>query len=338
MLDGETQDSGFADIDTVLEERRSRREAPAEPVEDTTEAPVEAAAEEEIDSGPQPEETADEEPEEANLDGEDDQEQPEPEEVIEAPEFWDKSGKEMFAKLSPEAKKQVAEYEKQRTAAVARAMNEAAQVRKAAQAKQEQLDSRIGQLEAFVSEADKELEFYNGIDFAAEFAAARTQEEIDNVRQHQVRFASLIAQKTKAEKAREEATQQQYREFVTAERETLAKLNPELDVSKKEGQQRVREVYNFLVQEGMDAETLNWVPAVGLNLAYDAMRYRASKARLAESVKSPSQKPPSGPSTAPAGASQGSPSNKRLGQLQAKKALSTEEFLEMRRLTRKKRK
>lgn len=337
MADG--QDTAqFADMDTVLSERRAKREAPAGPVEDTDDGAEIAAVEDEIESAPQAEETAEEEPAEANLTGEDDQEQPEPEEVIEAPEFWDKSGKEMFAKLSTEARKAVAAYEKQRTAAVARAMNEAAQVRKAAEAKQTQFERRIEELGEFVSQTEAELKQYEEIDWALEYAQARDQTEIDNVRAHQAHFASLKAARDKASKAQEQATQAQYHQFVTTEREVLARINPELDLKKPEGRERVGKVYKFLADEGMDPDTLNWIPAVGINLAYDAMRYRASKAKLQAAVK-PSQKPPAGPSSAPAGAAEsGSPSNKRLSQLQGKRSLSTNEYLEQRKLQRAKRK
>lgn len=344
MADGEQ----YASIEAVLEERRTRQEAePASPpaeepeTEQETET-VEAAPEgapvaEEPESVTQTDEVVDGEPEAANPESEE-PEQPEPEEVIAAPDFWDTEGKAEFAKLPKEAQKAVATYEKQRTAAVARKMNEVSQVTKAAQAKQEQLDARMRSVENFVSEADRAIAEYEGIDWQMEIAEATTPEDRERVLWHQARYNSLKQAKADAEKSLDEAQATEHREFIEREAGNLARINPQLDVKTPEGAKRVAQVYAFLAKvPGMDENTLNWMPGAAVDLAHDAMRWRMqqAKAKAAASSKPAPQKPPAGPTTAPVTSPSGTSSNSRLAQLEKKETLSESEFLEKQRLKRK---
>ena len=117
-------------VDSWVSERRERRAA-AEPAraengkfvsKNPEAAPVEEAPEAtQSEADPQAADEVQAEPETANPTDEQ-ASPPEPETAIEAPQFWDAEGKEAFSKLSPASQKEVAAYEKQRTLAVAKAM------------------------------------------------------------------------------------------------------------------------------------------------------------------------------------------------------------------------
>ena len=155
MADGENQNQTYSSIAEAAEGLRKNREAAAkapapkaevapEPeIEDKAPAPVDAPQTEEIEVADPAAETLDGEPDEANSDG-DDGDEGEPEvPAIAPPQFWDAKQKELFAKLPKEAQETVLSLEKQRDAFVSRKANEAAQVARAAQAKQEQLSQHI---------------------------------------------------------------------------------------------------------------------------------------------------------------------------------------------------
>lgn len=332
MADGETAQT--ATLETVLEERRARREAQQQQTE-AVESVDDAPAEEESETVTQTDEVADGEAAEPNPEGEEQEPAEPPKAAIPPPDFWDESGKEAFAKLSPEAQQAVTQYEKQRTAAVARKMNEAAQIQKAAQAKQQQLTQIMESVSGFVSEVDRALLDYQNIDWQVEIAEATTPEAREELVWHQARYNALVLAKQQAEEARTQAEIQEHQDFIQREAQFLGKINPSLNVKTKEGAERVDQVYKFLKSTGLDDNTLNWMPAIALDLAHDAMRWRMQQAKAKSAAKPPPQKPPAGPTAAPVSSQQGSPRNQRLSQLESKKTLSTEEFVEMQRLRRK---
>jgi len=340
MADGENQT--FASVDAFMESRREKKEAapvakapePAPEPEDTTPAPVEVQQDDEIEAADPAAETLEEEPDEANLDS-DDGETSEPDApAIAPPQFWDAKQKELFAKLPKEAQETVLALEKQRDAFVSRKANEAAQVARAAQAKQEQLTQHIEKLSGFVSEVETELTEYGKIDWANEIAEATTQKELIDIQWHQARFEALKQQRQQAERAQAEAQSTELREFHQEQRLKLKQIAADLDPDKPEGIQKVHIVSRFLEANGIDAQTQAWMPAEGIALAYDALRWRQHVAKQAQPAAQ-TPKPPAGPTVRPASSASGSSSNQRLQQLTNKKSLSQDEFVELSKLKRK---
>lgn len=340
MADGENQT--FPSVDAFMEARREKKEAAAEPKADTpapqpeedTPAPADAPQEDEIEAADPAAKTLEEEPDEANLEG-DDGEEGEPKPAFDPPQFWDAEEKAAFAKLPKEAQQAVLKLEQQRNAFVSRKVNEATQVAKAAQAKQQQLTQHIEKLSGFVSEVDTELAEYGKIDWAQEIAEATTADEIKNVQWHQARFEKLKQQRAEAEKAQAQAQQAELVEFHTEQRAKLKQISPELDPDTKEGLQRVTYLSKFLEANGIDVATQTWMPAEGMALAYDAMRFRLLQQQNGKQTPQPTPKPPAGPTVRPASSPSGSSVTQRLQQLQNKKTLSQEEFIEKRKLERK---
>jgi hypothetical protein len=339
MADGENQT--FASVDAFMEARREKKEAapvakapePA-PEPENTPAPVEVQQDDEIEVADPAAETLEQEPDEANLEGDegDDSEPAEP--AIAPPQFWDAKGKELFAKLPREAQETVLAIEKQRDAFVSRKANEAAQVARAAQAKQEQLSQHIEKLSGFVSEVDTELTEYGKIDWANEIAEATTQRELADIQWHQARFEALKQQRQQAERAQAEAQSTELREFHQEQRLKLKQIAADLDPDKPEGIQKVQLVSRFLEANGIDGQTQAWMPAEGIALAYDALRWRQHVAKQAQPAAQ-TPKPPAGPTVRPASSASGSSANQRLQQLSNKKTLSQDEFIELGRLKRK---
>ena len=339
MADTETQT--FSSVDAFMEARREQKEAApvakAEPAPEREEI-IPASQDDEIEVALPATETLEEEPEEANLEGDEGGDGEPAEPAIAPPQFWDTEGKEAFAKLSREAQSAVLKYEQQRSAAVARKFNEVSQVARAAEAKQQQLSQHIEKLGSFVSEVETELVEYGRIDWALEIAEATTQEELQNVQWHQARAEKLKQQRQEAERAQENARSTELQEFHRAQVAKLQRIAPDLDPTKPEGSQRVRQLSRFLEANGIDAETQAWMPAEGMALAYDAARYRQMMAGKSASPAAQPPKPPAGPTSRPASSASGSSTTQRLSQLQNKKTLSQDEFIEKQKLTRKLRK
>lgn len=344
----EVAEKPFVSTTEYLEEKRSAREAApkpklvepaqAEEIDDEAapemdDAPVETESEPDTQSG----DDTGEELEEANLEGDEQEQATEPETAIQAPDFWDAEGKDAFAKLPPEAQKAILPYEQQRTAAVARKLNEFAEVGKQYQAKREQLDTKITELSQFVSETDKELTEYEGIDWQLEIAEATTQEQLQFVMREQARFEALKQAKTTAAKAEEEARALDLREHHETVKMQLKALAPHLDFDTKEGVQRIQVIDRYLEGQGIDNATRAWMPAQAMVIADKAFQYDLQqwKAKKSAQPKPVTQKPAAGPSVKPASTGASAPVSQRLAALDAKKELSQAEYLERRRLVKR---
>jgi len=288
---------------------------------------------EESEADAQLAEDVESEPLEANADG-DEAEPPEPvEPAIEPPQFWDAEGKERFAKLSPASQREVLEYEKQRTAAVAKAMQKSAETAKAAEAKLKQLQEVADQIgENYVEPRAKHMQAWDqwlGSNAAAQLARenpAAYAAEIARYDREKRDYDKVIADKKAADAA-------VFAEHVTEQRRLLAEVAPEL-ADPKEGPARMRETLTYLTQQGMDAESLRWITAKEAAIAHKAMLYDRAQAKAKEAPK-PKPKP-AGPNAAPAGQGvRASSSEARLKALNSKHSLTVEEAIELRRLKRK---
>jgi len=326
-------DSAPLSIEQAVKRHQELRAA-AVPTKQPAETEADAApveAEPEIEAAPQAVDDAQEEPTEANLEGEQqDEAEPAPP-AIEPPEFWDTEGKEHFAKLPPSAQQAVLEYEKQRTKAVAKAMQEAATVRKTSEAKLKQLDQVIDTISAQVA------------DEAAYFD--QWEEWLDSPQAQQLRSADLNAynaeiaryQAEKLEYTRKQdklsqAERLKFEQFATEQAELLKTVAPEL-VDPKEGRQRWADMTTHLHKLGVPNEQIRTISALEASIAYKAMLWDRAQAKAKETPK-PKPKP-AGPSVSPAGQGrQGSTSDARIKQLNSKHSLTIDEAMELRRLKR----
>ena len=306
---------------------QSRNPQPApEETEDGEEAPDDTEFEPDAQSG----EEVEGESYEANADDEH-VDPPEPVTVIEAPQFWDAEGKEAFAKLSPAAKSEVARYEKQRSLAVAKAMQKSAETTRAAEAKLMQLRETSDRIGEYVDAGDERMQQWEdwftseGTNLAQNDPGAYVAEEARykaEKREHE----QLKANRADADRI----TFQSHRE---EQSRLLAEVAPEL-VDPKEGPKRMAETVSFLQELGFDNERIRWISATEASLAHKAMMWDRAQARAQQAPK-PKPKP-SGPNAAPAGQGQrASSSEAQLKALQGKQNLSQDEFLQLRRLQRK---
>lgn len=308
------------------QELRASAREPGQPAETEADAaPVEA--EPEIEAAPQAVDDAQEEPSEANLEGEQqDEAEPAPP-AIEPPEFWDTEGKEHFAKLPPSAQQAVVEYEKQRTKAVAKAMQEAATVRKTSEAKLKQLDQVIETVgvqvqaeEAYFEEWDRWLDSDKAAQLKAEDPGAYNAEI--------ARYQAERLEYDRKQKKLFEAEQVKFEQFKAQQAELMPKVAPELM-----DKQRWADTMTYLYERGVPPEQIRIVSALEASIAHKAMLWDRAQAKAKET---PKPKPrPAGPSVSPAGQGrQGSTSEARIKSLNSKHSLTIEEAMELRRLKR----
>ena len=178
-----------------------------------------------------------------------------------------------------------------------------------------------------------------------DWVAAAQQLSPQEYQQHKAAHESLKAQLTEAKHKQSEAEVAEHREFVSERTSQLTEMAAESPIAKalvdpKEGISRQKEVFQYMQKNGMTHETLMWVPAEGLTMAYKAMMYDKGTQKAKELPKksaTPKAPAPKVVKSTPT-ASQGSSTSKRLKQLQGKSELSAGEFKELQRLKRSTRK
>ena len=301
--------------------RERAKPAPAEPeqveeiTEDTTETAADDAGEvedaENTEAAPQADEGAEDEPTEANVEGDEEREEAEPAApAIEPPKFWDAEGKESFAKLAPEAQRQVLKYEEQRTKAVAKAMQESAEVRKSFEAKQQQLLETASRIEEQYVDPGlarmKEWDAWLASDEADELAQTNPAEylRLQNLHRREKReLDEAVAAKTTAERTA-------FAEFVAEQAKLIPELIPEL-ADEKEGPKRKSELFAYLRDEhGFPPDRLAGLSAKEAQIAWKAKQFDSVKdfaetkrkadlydksMKLAAKAPAPKPKPQAGP-------------------------------------------
>ena len=346
------QEQTFDTVQDWVDHRAAEREQSeqTQEVETETEEVTEEPETEEIEAEAE-EATADEEiseddpSEEEDLEAsaEDSDEVDEPEEAeetpappaVEPPQHLKGEEREQFTSLTPEAQAIVTRLAKNGEAVVTKKSQELAQTR-------QQLEQRMDSLGDFVSEKEAQLKYYNDVDWVAAAQQLSPQE----YQQHKAAHESLKAQVTEAKQIQQRQEVEDHKAFVserTAKMNELAESNPIAKAlsDSKEGVQRQKEVFAYMHENGMERDTLMWIPAEGLTMAYKAMMYDRSqkKAKELPTKQRATPKPPA-PKTvkSTSAASQGSSASKRMKQLESKSELSAGEFKELQRLRRSKRK
>lgn len=344
------QEQSFDSVSDWVEARREAREQAAEVQEVETKEEVEtepkteeieaeaeeALAEEEISEA----DPAEEEDLEASEQDSDEVDEPaEAEETpaapaVEPPQHLKGNERDAFAKLPAEAQAMVARLAKDGEGLVTKKSQELSYTR-------QQLEQRLEGLSEFISEKEAAVQYYENVDWVAAAQQLSPQE----YQQHKAAHESLKAQLTEAKHKQSEAEVAEHREFVSERTSQLTEMAAESPIAKalvdpKEGISRQKEVFQYMQKNGMTHETLMWVPAEGLTMAYKAMMYDkgTQKAKeLPQKGATPKAPAPKVVRSTPT-ASQGSSTSKRLKQLQGKSELSAGEFKELQRLKRSKRK
>ena len=247
---------------------------------------------EELDEADPAESDAEDDPEKEDDEG-GVEESDEPEMVIEAPQFWDADGKEVFAKLEETLKaapkelrpivadlaEQVNKNEKQRNITLSRKLEETATVRKVAEQAAEKLDG-------FISETDKALEYYEGIDWVTE--AQKTDPAL--YAQHRAKFEALKDAKAKAITAKQETEKVEFQQFAQQRYAELKERAPEF-LDPKTGPDLDKKVTSYLVSTGYTPDMLMGASASDLIVARKAMLWDQAEA---EAKKAPKPKPVAG--------------------------------------------
>jgi hypothetical protein len=338
----------------VAAPRKAKAPAPeseAEITEDTSETDAADDAGEvedtaDTESTPQVDEGAEDEPLEANVEGDEegDTDEPAPP-AIDPPKFWDAEGKESFAKLAPEAQRQVLKYEEQRTKAVAKAMQESAEMRKSFEAKQQQLLATASRIEEQYVDPGRALmrdwDAYWASPDAEQLAETNPAEYLKLQNRHRREVQELqeaVAAKTMAERAA-------FSEFVAEQARLLPELIPDL-ADEKEGPKRKSELFAYLRDDyGFEPDRLSGLSAKEAQIAWKAKQFDSVKdfaeikrkadlydksMRLAQKAPAPKPKLQAGPSAPATGQGQRlSSSEARFKTLNSKPSISSAEHTEL---------
>ena len=346
------QEQTFDTVSDWVESRREAREQAVETqeveteAEEVTEEPETEEIEAEAEEATADEEISEDDPSEeedleASAEDSDEVDEPEAAEetpaspAVEPPQHLKGEEREQFTSLTPEAQAIVTRLAKNGEAVVTKKSQELAQTR-------QQLEQRMDSLGDFVSEKEAQLQEYEQVDW---IAAAR-QLSAEDFNAHKAQHESLKRDLKEAKQIQQRQEVEDHKAFIserTAKMSELAESNPIAKAlsDSKEGVQRQKEVFAYMHENGMERDTLMWIPAEGLTMAYKAMMYDRSqkKAKELPTKQRTTPKPPA-PKTvkSTSAASQGSSTSKRMKQLEGKSELSAGEFKELQRLRRSKRK
>lgn len=332
---------------------------PEEITDETTETDAaddagEVVDAEDTEAATQADEGVEDEPTEANVEGDEDGEQAEPATpAIEPPKFWDAEGKESFAKLAPEAQRQVLKYEEQRTKAVAKAMQETAETRKSYEGKRQHLLDESDRIqEQFIDPVLPVLKEWD--DWFAGPGRELKQTNLIAFLEQKAIYDDIKEDHDKAIAAKRKAFNTALADFVHEQAALIPQLVPEL-ADEKEGLKRKTELFVYLRDEhGFEPDRLAGITAKEVQIAWkakqfdsvkdfpalvrDAERYRKSM-KLAATAPAPKPKPQAGPSAPATGQGQRlSSSEARFKALNTKNGLSQAEHTELMLLKAKLRK
>jgi hypothetical protein len=253
-------------------------------------------------------------------------EEPDP---LDPPQFWSAADKARFGELPRGVQEVVLRHEQQRSAATSRALQEAAEKRKAADGETARLAQVMGALDSLVPQAVEAfrnrwetLDWNQVVDEYGADAALKLKNDMER---EQAMLAQLGA-------ARQDAERIRFTKFVEAESGKLADLCPDL-ADGAQGPSRRAALGRFLVETGVPPHVIPHMTALEASLAYDAMQWRQAKAnatKLAAKASTTSARPSLKPTAAPA---HRHPQSARLQQLKSKRSLTVDEAVELANLT-----
>ena len=271
---------------------------------------------------------ADDDPETDSVEGDvDEVQESEPETAVVAPQYLGKEEKDLFEKMTPDAKKLFVEADSRREAFVTKKSQELSAVRQA-------FEQRMQGLDGFVTETERAIREYQDVDWEA---AARELTPQD-FQIHKARFEGLHQQLKEASSKRTEAERTELTEY-TREQSGVLRSLAETDASAKalldpsEGPKRMGKLKEYLAGQGVDDATLRWASAPAVVLGYKAMKYDEAQSKAKQ--KPLPQRKPAGKTVAPSTPAQARTSTStKLKQLQAKTELSPAEFKQLQKLKR----
>lgn len=250
--------------------------------------------------------------------------------ALEPPPFWDAKAKARFAELPRDLQEIVLGKEAERNQATAKALQESAERRKAADA-----------------EASRFKTASDGFDTLLPHAFAAFGHRWSHVnwakvaRQHGADAALKLQQQMQAERlglqrlsaAKEKSELLSHGRFVQDQEALMPEHAPEL-ADKKDGPARRQELSRFLAGLGAAPEQLRKLSALEAGLAYDAMQWRNAKAKAETLIKAPRETaPPKRTPAKPGGTSgHGTTQQNRIAHLSNKKELSIDEAVELHNL------
>jgi hypothetical protein len=272
----------------MLEERAAREPAPApEPVADedadppTEEAPEPAGEGDGGEQAPAGEETA---------------------AAAEAPHYWSAEAKAKFAELPAELQAIVAEQESGRERHVQTTQQQAREAAKRAETEAENIKGLVERVTSVVDKGERQFKrvipelgmTWEEIDWPAWFAKDRETASVFRA-QYQAETEEL----QRLQSARQETETAQLTQHRKAEDARLVELCPDL-VDAKDGPRRISELGQFLAKAGVSQDSLKWISAAEMSIAYDAMRFRKAQAAPAQAPAKPPPAKPLRPSSPPA--------------------------------------
>lgn len=269
--------AGPTEVVEVPEEQEEEAPALDAPSEETP-SEAEPAAEEEPGADTPTEEPAAETPEPAIP-------------AIEAPQFWDADAKAAFAAFTPDQQRIVADQAKAQNAAAGKAIEDAAQARKAAEGQASKVTQLAEQLNAFLPKA---IDTFKGkwadhdwdrlsTENPAQYVADERQFKVE---QEQLRTIAVQA---------DEANRLELQRYQAAELDTLSKIAPihkasEL-VDPKTAPQTRMAVATYLASNGIDPALLARISAVEMVIAYKAMKLDEAETKALAAVAAPKPAP-----------------------------------------------
>jgi len=274
-------------------------DAPEENPAVETEAPVEAASFEGEEIEAQPEAESDDEPETV---AEVESEEQEPETVIDAPHFWSAERKADFAKLPVELQQYVLESDKQAQRTVSQKLEEAANIRKGAEAQAELLKGLSERISTAAEQAEDTFSD-RWSQFTPEAWLKLAQSDPNRYTQLKAQHdaESAIIQQTRA--AKDAASKVEQARWVSEQEEALKTLAPELSDPVKGAANRGA-LSDYLISQGVPEQALSNVDALTVSIAWKAMQY--DKSRTALKTKPPVEKAPVRPAATPSQSPQSS--------------------------------
>lgn len=271
-------------------------EAAAEPVEADEPPPAEEQPIEDDDQSS--------DPDAAETPSEGDAEEVEPERpAIEPPHFWSAEAKARFGELPYELQLVVQENEKAGSKATTLKLEEAANAKKAAEAKAEALAGLAERIEAAAEQAETT--------FANRWAGMTPEAWLKLSRENPNQYIALKAQHEaeqeavqRAITAKDAAEQVRRSTWHTEQIDRLKTLQPEL-VDPVRGQENLTALGSYLIKQGVAEQDLPNVGALEMSVAWKAMKYDELQALK------PTIKPPPKGAVRPAAAPPATPSNER---------------------------
>jgi len=222
---------------------------------------------------------------------------------IEPPRSWTKDEKEEFATYPREAQEKIARREQDREAALRRSQNEAADIRKAAEAERLKVEQARQQYEAALPALLQTIQTAQ----SGEFADIKTQEDVTKLanedwprfarwQAHMMQVATVEKEVTAAQQRQADEFKSKWSEFATKEDQLLLDKAPEL--ADKAQQQKIADgAVKVLREIGFSEKELAsaWggETAVSLRdhrvqlLILDAMKYRDAKTNVAKPTPKP---------------------------------------------------